>query len=44
MTFSKTVWALSLAITSLMSLSAGAASAQEAVIRKNLADRLPAFS
>ena len=44
MTFSKTAWALSLAITSLMSLSAGAASAQEAVIRKNLADRLPAFS
>ena len=44
MTLSKTAWALSLAITSLMSLSAGAASAQEAVIRKNLADRLPAFT
>ena len=44
MTFSKTAWALGLAIASLLSLSSGAACAQEAAIRKNLADRLPAFS
>jgi thiol:disulfide interchange protein DsbC len=44
MTLSKTAWALGLVITSFVTLSSGATFAQEAAIRKNLADRLPAFS
>ena len=44
MTLSKSAWAISLAIASFVSLSSGAAFAQEATIRKNLAERLPAFA
>lgn len=44
MTLSKSAWAISLAIASFVSLSTGAAFAQEATIRKNLAERLPAFA
>ena len=44
MTLSKPAWAIGLAIAGFVSLSAGATFAQEAVIRKNLAERLPAFS
>ena len=44
MTLSKSAWAISLAIASFVSLSSGATFAQEAAIRKNLAERLPAFA
>ena len=44
MTLSKSAWAISLAIASFVSLSSGTAFAQEAAIRKNLAERLPAFA
>ena len=47
MTFTKTLWALAktaLAATSLAALLAAPSFAQEATIRKNLQERLPAFS
>ncbi|MES2362697.1 MAG: DsbC family protein [Pseudomonadota bacterium] len=44
MTVSKSAWALGLVITSFLGLGASAAFAQEATIRKNLAERLPVFS
>lgn len=44
MTVLKSAWALGLVITSLLGLGSSAAFAQEAAIRKNLAERLPVFS
>lgn len=44
MTLSKSAWALGLVISSFLALGSSAAIGQEAAIRKNLADRLPAFS
>ncbi len=44
MTFSRTAAPISLTIAGLMAFASSASFAQEAAIRKNLADRLPAFS
>ena len=44
MTFTKTLWTLALTATSLTTLLAAPSFAQEATIRKNLQERLPAFS
>lgn len=44
MTLSKSAWALGLVISSFLTLGSSAAMGQEAAIRKNLAERLPAFS
>ncbi|MCY1162861.1 MULTISPECIES: DsbC family protein [Polaromonas] len=44
MTLSKSAWTLGLVISSFLALGSSAAIGQEAAIRKNLADRLPAFS